>query len=65
MPEVKEKVDTFSIKMMCDKCGIGEMILNGDCFMGYTPFKYSHKCTNINCSNIENYIECYPKTVYE
>jgi len=64
MPEVKEKVDTFSIKMMCNKCGIGEMLPDGTSLLSWPP-QYPHKCTNINCRNIENYIECYPKIVYE
>ena len=60
--EIKTEVKTFLVKMICDKCGEGEMIFNGFTKTSNPPW-HVHKCNK--CGNIEDYRTYYPKQVNE
>lgn len=59
MPEKRIKYDAYVVKMICDKCGKGEMTAGNIMLTSYPP-KFPHKCSN--CGYEANYFHRYPYT---
>ena len=57
MSEMIIKYKVFQTRMMCDKCGKGEMIPSGEMLTSNPP-KYTYKC--IVCGNIVESTYRYP-----
>ncbi len=62
MPEVKQEVNTYLIRYLCDECGKGTLNPTGIALTSYPP-QYPHICDK--CGRNETFWEKYPKTVYE
>lgn len=63
MGEVRRKVETYSVDMICPKCGVGIMRPFGDIALTTCPPQFPHECQN--CKNIETFFECYPRIEYK
>lgn len=59
--EVKTRVITYKVRMVCDKCGNGFMRPTGDVLTVY-PLQYPHKCSM--CGRMDAYRETYPRIEY-
>lgn len=62
MAEKKVKCDVYIVKMICDKCGKGEMIESDDSILTYPP-QFPHMCNN--CGYTATYRCRYPHTKLE
>ena len=58
MSERVAEVKTLTVEMICDKCGNGRMIRNGNIMLCSNPPQYPHKCNS--CGYEENYPFTYP-----
>jgi hypothetical protein len=51
------------VKMICDKCGDGEMKPDGNIALLSDPPKYPHRCDK--CSSTDSYTQRYPTVRYK
>ena len=63
MAEKRPEVRIFTVRLMCDKCGEGEMKPTGICFTSSPP-QYPHKCNNCG-AEVTVRGNTYPRTEYE
>ena len=62
MPEVKQRVTTFEVNYICDKCGHGVMEKSGD--KDPASGEYPHVC--VICNHSQGFKGLtYPRIVYE
>lgn len=62
MAEIKTECIVFKIKLICDQCEQGEMLLTNIVYPTYPPC-YEHRCNY--CHHIKSSAGQYPKIVYE
>jgi len=56
--EIRKKVETEKVEMLCDECKEGTMNATGQTLLSY-PAQYMHKCTN--CGKQKSYKRIYPR----
>ena len=61
--EVKQDLKVVYVKMICDKCGVGEMVRASKDAIFTAPLKYEHICKV--CGNRKTYSASYPSIRYE
>ena len=60
--EIKTPVNTRMVEYVCDECGEGKMLQEGESVLAIYPPLYPHKCTNCGC--IMNFYVKYPYVEY-
>ena len=63
MGEIRRRVHTYAVDMLCPKCGEGIMRPEGRVVLLTSPPQYPHKCDK--CGHIQSFFECYPRVEYE
>ena len=63
MGEVRRKVETYSVDMICPMCGTGIMRPTGAFVVLTSPPQYPHECPN--CGYVKSYLEVYPRIEYK
>lgn len=63
MAEQRSEVRTLMVRLMCDKCTIGEMLPTGIALMSSPP-KYPHKCSNCGHEDTPTGGKRYPFTEF-
>ena len=64
MPEQRVRVETYIVKMVCPKCGIGTMNRSkGGVVLASYPAQYGHECSVCGWSDL--FTQEYPRIEYE
>lgn len=66
MKKTKE-VKTYLVEQECDVCKKGTLVGGDLVSQGgviLIPIRYTHKCDNEECTNVEEFEEKYPYTTY-
>ncbi len=64
MPEQRVRVETYMVKMICPKCGIGTLNRDDDgVVLATCPPLYRHVCSACGLSSLFNQV--YPRIEYD
>lgn len=63
MGEIRRRVNTYSVDMLCPKCNSGNMRPRGGIVLMTSPPQYPHECEN--CGHVETFYQVYPRIEYE